>query len=149
VALFNAGHDVLVKRLDLAIAAVDCARRDVPALRLEILDGHVRPALVPEMMNAADCLLLTSASEGSPTVVQEALACDLPIVSVDVGDIVERLRDVSDSTVVSDDPSVLGHALSRIVEPPRRSNGSGKVAEFSSRQIAVRLKEIYMELAEA
>lgn len=149
VVLFNAGHDVLVKRLDLAESAIQWARRDVPDLRLEILDGRTDPALVPEMMNAADCLLLTSVSEGSPTVVQEALACDLPIVSVLVGDIVERLEGVRNSTVASADPSVLGHALVDIVEPPRRSNGSSKVAGFSSRPIARRLKEIYKELAGA
>jgi teichuronic acid biosynthesis glycosyltransferase TuaC len=149
VALFNAGHDVLVKGLDLAQAAVASARGAVPALRLEILDGNVRPALLPEMMNAADCLLLTSVSEGSPTVVQEALACDLPIVSVQVGDIVERLEGVRDSTVAPSDASVLGRALVHMVEPPRRSNGSLKVAEFSARRIAQRLKEIYLELAEA
>jgi teichuronic acid biosynthesis glycosyltransferase TuaC len=149
VVLFNAGHDVLVKRLDLAKSAVQWARRDMPDLRLEILDGSADPSLLPDMMNAADCLLLTSISEGSPTVIQEALACDLPIVSVQVGDIVERLQGVSNSTVASADPSVLGHALVNILEPPRRSNGSSKVAEFSSRPIARRLKEIYKELAGA
>jgi teichuronic acid biosynthesis glycosyltransferase TuaC len=148
VALFNAGRDVLVKRLDLAQAAVACARRDLPALRLEVLDGSVSPALLPELMNASDCLLVTSISEGSPTVVQEALACDLPIVSVQVGDIVERLKGVHHSTVASSDSSVLGRALVQMVEPPRRSNGSLKVAEFSLRPIAGRLKRIYQELAE-
>lgn len=149
VVLFNAGHDVLVKRLDLARAAVEKARLGIPSLRLEILDGSVPPSLLPEMMNAADCLLLTSVSEGSPTVVQEALACDLPVVTVQVGDVVERLRGVRDSTVASADASVLGHALARIVDPPRRSNGSLKVAEFSARPIARRIKAIYRELAEA
>jgi teichuronic acid biosynthesis glycosyltransferase TuaC len=149
VVLFNAGRDVLVKRLDLAKSAVAWARRDLPDVRLQVLDGGTDPALLPEMMNAADCLLLTSASEGSPAVIQEALACDLPIVSVPVGDIVERLEGVRNSTVASADPSLLGHALVDMVEPPRRSNGSSKVAEFSSRPIARRLKEIYMELAGA
>jgi teichuronic acid biosynthesis glycosyltransferase TuaC len=149
VVLFNAGHDVLVKRLDLAKSAVEQARRDIPDLRLEILDGSTNPELLPNMMNAADCLLLTSVSEGSPTVIQEALACDLPIVSVPVGDIVERLEGVSNSIVASADPSVLGHALVNILEPPRRSNGSSKVAEFSSHLIARQLKEIYKELAGA
>jgi glycosyltransferase involved in cell wall biosynthesis len=149
VALFNAGRDVLVKRLDLAKAAVEKARQEVPCLRLEVLDGSVEPALLPEMMNAADCLLLTSISEGSPTVVQEALACDLPVVSVDVGDIVERLQGVRDSTVVASDASVLGQALIRMVDPPRRSNGRLKIADFSSRTIALRLKEIYSEMAGA
>jgi teichuronic acid biosynthesis glycosyltransferase TuaC len=147
VALFNAGRDVLVKRLDLATAAVEMAQREVPDLRLEILDGSVSPAALPAMMNAADCLLVTSVFEGSPTVVQEALACDLPIVSVQVGDIVERLKGVGDSIVVASDASALGHALVHTTEPPRRSNGSLKVPEFSSSRIARCLKEIYKELA--
>jgi teichuronic acid biosynthesis glycosyltransferase TuaC len=149
VVLFNAGRDVLVKRLDLAKAAVESARLQLPALRLEILDGSIAPALLPELMNAADCLLVTSVYEGSPTVVQEALACDLPVVSVPVGDIVERLNGIRDSTVASPDASTLGHALVKMVEPPRRSNGSLKVAEFSSSRIARRLKEIYTELTGA
>jgi glycosyltransferase involved in cell wall biosynthesis len=149
VVLFNAGRDVLVKRLDLAKSAVQCACPDVPHMRLEVLDGSTDPSLLPQMMNAADCLLLTSVSEGSPTVIQEALACNLPIVSVPVGDIAERLEGVRDCTVAPADPSVLGRALVKIVEPPRRSNGILKVPGFSSHRIASRLKEIYQELAGA
>jgi teichuronic acid biosynthesis glycosyltransferase TuaC len=147
VVLFNAGYDGLVKRLDLAKASVERARREVPDLRLEILDGSVPPAAIPVMMNAADCLLLTSVSEGSPTVVQEALASNLPVVSVAVGDIVERIEGVRDSTVAASDAAALGHAIANMVEPPRRSNGRLKVADFSSRTIACQLREIYRELA--
>jgi glycosyltransferase involved in cell wall biosynthesis len=147
VVLFNAGHDARVKRLELAQADVVEARREVPVLRLEILDGRVRPAAVPVLMNAADCLLLTSAVEGSPTVVQEALACDLPIVSVAVGDVVERLHGVRGSTVVAPDAAGIGRALARMVEPPRRSNGRRKVPEFGARRIALELREIYKGLA--
>jgi teichuronic acid biosynthesis glycosyltransferase TuaC len=147
VVLFNAGRDVLVKRLDLAEAAFREARCSVPSLRLEILDGSVDPTLVPALMNASDCLLLTSASEGSPTVVQEALACDLPVVSVQVGDIVERLEGVAHSVIAPADASALGRALVRMLDPPRRSNGSEKISECCARRIALALKEIYHELA--
>jgi teichuronic acid biosynthesis glycosyltransferase TuaC len=149
VVLFNAGYDASVKRLDLAKAAVDCASRDLAAVRLEILDGSVRPALIPDLMNAADCLLLTSVSEGSPTVVQEALACDLPVVSVEVGDVTERLRGVRDSTISARDAAALGRALVKMLEPPRRSNGRSKIAEFSSHRIAADLAENYRKLAGA
>ncbi len=148
VVLFHAGHDPLVKRLDLARDAVDQARRDVPSLRLETLDGNVPPSLVPSLMNAADCLLLTSVSEGSPTVVQEALASNLPIVSVAVGDVEERLEGVDHSTVASPDATVLGLELARLVDPPRRSNGRLKISEFCSRRLAAELTEMYWELAE-
>jgi teichuronic acid biosynthesis glycosyltransferase TuaC len=149
VVLFNAGRDVLVKRLDLAQAAIEQGRRTLPELRLAILDGSVPPAQLPDLMNAADCLLLTSASEGSPTVVQEALACNLPIVSVDVGDVIERFEGVRDCAVAAPDAAALSRALLRMIEPPRRSNGSLKVPEFSSRRIAAELKEIYTTLAGA
>lgn len=146
VVLFNAGHDAGVKRLDLAREAVDRARRGVACLRMEALDGSVPPERIPDMMNAADCLLLTSDSEGSPTVVQEALASNLPVVSVDVGDVAERIRDVRESTIAAADADALAQALIRMVEPPRRSNGRAKLREFSAPAVARALKSIYEEL---
>lgn len=43
--------------------------------------------------NIADALVLTSGSEGSPNVVQEALACNTPIIGTSVGSIPEILSD--------------------------------------------------------
>ena len=38
-------------------------------------------------MNASDLLLITSFSETGPIVAKEAIACNCPIVSTDVGDV--------------------------------------------------------------
>ncbi len=57
------------------------------------LCGYTRTE-VNWLMCAADCLLLTSRSEGSPQVVKEAMACGCPIVSVDVGDVRERVEGI-------------------------------------------------------
>jgi teichuronic acid biosynthesis glycosyltransferase TuaC len=49
---------------------------------------------MPLYMNACDVMVLTSKHEGSSTVVKEGLACNLPVVSVDVGDVREIYLDV-------------------------------------------------------
>ena len=147
--LFNAGHDPANKRLDLAGEALGLAQGLLACVRMEVLDGATAPARVPELLNAADCLLLTSDREGSPTVIQEALACDLPVISVDVGDTVERLRGVSCSTIVPREAAAIACELARVLRVPTRSDGRRKVAEFSAQRIAGELCRMYGELAGA
>src|SRR5206468_5392800 len=132
---FNAGGEGHNKRLDLAQAATGEAQRWEPSLRLEVLDGTVPPERIPAMMNAADCLLVTSDSEGSPSVVQEALATNLPVVSVDVGDVAERLKGVENACILPRDPQLLATALVELTRQPRRSNGRDRIDEFSSVRI--------------
>ena len=149
VVLFNAGHDPANKRLDLAREALRLTQHLLNGVRMEVLDGATAPARVPELLNAADCLLLTSDREGSPTVIQEALACNLPVISVDVGDTVERLRGVRCSVIVPREAATIARELARVLRRPARSDGRRKVAEFSSQRIAGELSRMYCELAGA
>lgn len=64
----------------------------VKKLELEkevIFMGEVNPKNMPEIYNCADVFALSSYSESSPTVVREALACGIPIVTTNVGDVKE------------------------------------------------------------
>jgi len=144
VVLFNAGRNPDVKDPVLAQAAVTHAAAKIPDVRFVVLDGSARPEDVPLYMNAADVLLLTSRTEGSPTVVQEAMACNLPVVSVDVGDVRERLAGVQGCKVLaSRDPVALGAALDEILRFPRRSNGREHAAALGVEAIAARLADFY------
>jgi teichuronic acid biosynthesis glycosyltransferase TuaC len=145
VVLFHAGKEERIKRLDLALASMSVARRMLPDVRLEVLDGSVPPERMPAFMNAADCLLVTSDFEGSPTVVQEALASNLPIVSVDVGDVRQRIDRVSNTRLVDRDPGAIGRALVEMVRIPLRTDGWRKVSEFRMDAIAARVHQLYLE----
>ena len=142
VVLFNAG-DPICKRLDLARAAVQFAESLCGAIRFVVLDGNVAPDLIPSMMNAADCLLLTSDWEGSPNIVKEAIACNLPVVSVDVGDVRERLLGVSPSVIVTRDASEIGKGIAEILRHGQRSNGREFVNDLSNECVSHRIVSVY------
>jgi teichuronic acid biosynthesis glycosyltransferase TuaC len=147
VVLFNGTRRAKNKRLDLAEAAAAAAARRVPDARLEVLGGAVPAGRIATYMNAADCLLVTSDLEGSPNVVKEALACDLPVVSVDVGDVRERVAGVTPGGIVERDPERLGAALAEVLRQPRRSDGHTAVEAIRTRRIAERIVAVYRRVA--
>jgi len=147
VVLFNAGVAPTVKRLDLAREAVSQAARLDPHIGIHVMTGRVLPAGVSTLLNAADCLLVTSDWEGSPNIVKEALACGTPIVSVDVGDVRERLAGVEPSRLVSRDPVAIGQAIAEILRVPRRSNGRTRVAAMSLQETARQTIALYYQAA--
>lgn len=145
--LFPANVGNPIKRPELASAAVAHARTLGVDVELHFLRG-IENSAVPLWMNAADCLVLTSRHEGSPTVVKEALACNLPVVSVDVGDVVERLEGIDGCHVVQATPEALGEALAVVANRRSRVAGRSHVAVLSHLAIAHRLRGIYSELLE-
>jgi len=62
--------------------------------------GEVDNSYIPELINSSDLLVLTSFFEGSPTVVKEALCCNVPVLSTNVGDVKEVLQLVSGGKII-------------------------------------------------
>lgn len=105
---------------EAAVAGLPAALRD--RLEVRAITG-LRRDEVPLLLGAADLLLLTSAREGSPMVLKEALACDLPVVSVRVGDAAEVLSGADGCRVVAerDARAIAGAAAELLQRPPERS----------------------------
>lgn len=146
IILFNVGKSPLVKRLDLAEQALKFVNLHFPNTCLVKLYGNIDPDDMPFYYNAADCLLLTSDHEGSPNVVKEALSCNCPVVSVDVGDVRERLAGVWPSKIVKRNPAEIGRAIGEIFKLNRRSNGHNKIHEISLDRLCTEIVNIYYSM---
>ena len=122
----------VVSRLDPALGAQLVVAWKVPHEKIHLY------------MNACDALLFVSMYEGSPNVVKEALACNLPVVSVDVGDVAERLEGIAGCVLsTSDDPDDLATALDGVLRADRRTESRLAVAELDENRLAQRMIRIY------
>ncbi|HEY3283540.1 MAG TPA: glycosyltransferase [Armatimonadota bacterium] len=130
------------KRLWLAQGAVDLLKAAGLPVELRQLKG-VPHAEVPLWLNASDAVILTSQHEGSPNVVKEALACNVPVVSVDVGDVRERLEGIEGCYLAEANPPDLAAKLRRVHGGPGRVLGRERVLELSVERAAARLREHY------
>jgi glycosyltransferase involved in cell wall biosynthesis len=134
-----------VKRPWLARAAMEHLAADGIRAELHLLSG-IPNSDVPVWINASDVLLLTSKHEGSPTIVKEALACGVPIVSVDVGDVGERIDGIKGCYLASAEPADLALRLRWVFERSRRLDCRGRLEELSCEVTAGKLKEFYGEI---
>jgi glycosyltransferase involved in cell wall biosynthesis len=72
---------------------------------------------VPDLLAAADLFVMTSRWEGSPLVVQEAMAAGVPVVSTAVGGVPSLAGDGA-VLVPSGDPDAVARAVSRLLDDP-------------------------------
>ncbi len=146
--LFPTNSGDPVKRPGLARAAVEALNRLGIHAEMHQLQGVANDE-VPIWLNASDVLLLTSLQEGSPTIVKEALACDLPMVSVDVGDVRERIQEIEGCYLALPEPGDLAAKLFLVHAGPRRVKGRIKLQELSLERVALRLQDFYTEVLDS
>ena len=146
--LFAGAFNNAVKDPELAKAAIN--ELDSKGVKVELIElkGYNRDQVNALMYNC-DTLLMTSKTEGSPQVIKEAMACGCPIVSVDVGDVAERVEGVDGCYVVSSrEPAAIAEALQQALAFPGKTNGRQRIIEMglSNTQVAERLMAIYKQL---
>lgn len=150
IVLFAGAFDNPVKDSPLAKSAISYLQSKMGSndIRLIELKGYTREQ-VNTLMCAANCLLMTSKTEGSPQVIKEALACGCPIVSVDVGDVAERTSGVEGCYVVLiREPRELAEALENAIAFEGKTKGRERIIEegLTNEQIAKRIIAIYEDV---
>lgn len=105
---------------------------------------------VPDVYWNCDVMLLTSLSEGSPTVIKEAIAAKLPFVSVDVGDVKEWAELVEFGVVTPNrDPKTLADAVTTLLNQRniRSLMGNEKCLEaMDIENLTRRIRSIYDDI---
>ena len=143
--LFAGAFDNAVKDPELAKQAMNELTNEGINAELIELKGYTRNQVNALMYNC-DAFLMTSKTEGSPQVIKEALVCGCPIVSVDAGDVKERLEGVEGCYVVeSRNSRDLAEALKKALAFNGRTKGRERIVKMglSNEAVAKRIIEIY------
>lgn len=148
LVLFPGNPENPRKGFSLASAAVDVAQRKLNReIRIVPLKG-VAADQVAVYMNACQAMLMTSLIEGSPNVVKEAMACNLPVVGVPVGDVEQMLSGVKGNTFCRRDAEEVGLALSTMLADPQRSEGREAIIQrgLDLASVARQVENIYRQV---
>jgi teichuronic acid biosynthesis glycosyltransferase TuaC len=145
-ALFPADPARPEKRFGLAEACVARLNESGADVDLHVLKD-VPHEDVPRWLNAAELILVTSTHEGSPNAVKEALACNVPVVSVDVGDVRARIGGIDGCFVADPTPEDLAAKLGQVFEGQAPIDARKQMREISLEHVAEKLREIYGTLA--
>jgi len=107
--------------------------------------GEIENIRIPEIINTADVLALCSTYEGSPTVIKEALACNVPVVSTDVGDAKIVLSDFEGSLICERKIMEYQKALEDVLIKPVTHDYSSAILKYSHTSISKKTFDVYMK----
>ena len=105
------------KRYDIFMSTIDILKKKYNEYNFEelIMSGVPREDCI-YYYNASCIHLLVSNYEGSPNSVKEAMCCNIPIVSTDVGNVKEMLSGAANCFISDQDPSILAKYVIKAVE---------------------------------
>ena len=103
---------------------------------------------IPLYLNAADLILSTSLWEGSPNIIKEAMACNCPIVSTNVGDVKWLLDGVEGCFITTKDPKDVADKIEKALNFRGKTMGREKLISLglASEHIAKKIIQVYEEV---
>jgi teichuronic acid biosynthesis glycosyltransferase TuaC len=106
---------------------------------------------VCSLLNNCNLLLLTSFSEGSPQIIKEAMACNCPIVSTDVGDIRYIIGNTEGCFLTTYNPADVAEKLSLALKFSRtrgRTSGLTRITDLglTTENVAKQIFDVYCEV---
>ena len=97
-------------------------------------------------MAIVDMALMTSFSEGSPQFIKEAMACNLPIVSTDVGDVKEIIQKTEGCYICKNEPEDVAKKIELALDFAKKTTGREKIQHLDNRIIAEKIIQVYQNV---
>lgn len=138
--LFTSNPNRVEKNFHLSKDAFDILKLN--GVELHLLD-NISNDIVPNYINSSDVILLTSLWEGSPNVIKEAMACNIPIVSTDVGDVREIIGKTEGCYITTFEPEDVAKKIKIALEFGKRTTGREDIKHLESSIIAKKIIRIY------
>jgi len=115
---------------------------------LLITGGNISHQDMPLYMNASDVVVQASYFEASPMVIKEAMACNVSIVSTDVGDTKEIVGNTEGCFICEREPEDIAQKIRLALDYGKRTNGRKRIEELGLglQQIAQTIIKIYSEI---
>jgi glycosyltransferase involved in cell wall biosynthesis len=133
------------KRHDLVEAAVEKGKATIAELEMLVVSGAPRDRM-PLFMNAADALVIASQSEGSPNAVKEAMAVNLPVITVDVGDAAALVGSTEGCYVVPREAEAMAAKIVEVCRRGARTKGRASMERLSMDIVARQIVQVYAQV---
>jgi glycosyltransferase involved in cell wall biosynthesis len=133
------------KEKNYSLAQEAYSRLNTNSVELNLVE-NVSFSEVPYYINASDVILLTSLWEGSPNIIKEAMACNCPIVSTDVGDVKKNVGDTNGCYVASFNAQDIADKIQLALEFGQRTCGRNNIKHLEINYIAKKIIKIYQNM---
>ena len=143
--LFGNDPKIPVKNFPLAQAAIKCLHNRGISAELVVASGLSQTTLV-QYINASNALILSSLAEGSPNIVKEAMACNVPVVSTAVGDVSQVIGCTEGCSVCPHDPDALAAALEQALQHTEPTTGRADILHLERSVVAKQVIAIYEQV---
>ena len=110
--------------------------------------NNINPDDMCDYINCCEFIIVTSKFEGSPNAVKEALACGVPVISRDVGDVKKLLLGLNCCHVYTDPNEINIKLLKELRGNVERDLLRKQVSDFygTEAEVAAKLIKIYQEI---
>ena len=144
--LFSNNPNEYRKNFPLAQAAIERLHARGIAAELVVASG-LPQTTVMQYINASNALLLPSMYEGSPNIVKETMACNVPVVATDVGDVSQVIGHTKGCAVCSSDPDALAAGLEVALRHTEPTTGRSDIAHLEASVVAKQVIALFEQVA--